>query len=166
MTKAIFLDRDGTLIKDFGYISSKNQIEILDGVLNGLELFKKRNYDLHVVSNQSGIARGLITFEEFREVDFEFKKLFASQKVKFNSVSYCLHGPENKCICRKPNTGMLNEIVKNFCYVKKNIAMIGNSDVDKGAAQNFGVLYSEVSEERKDFLEKALKLVQHFDAKL
>ena len=69
----LFLDRDGTLIEDPGYINSPEKVIFLEGVLDGLQEFRKRNYRLHLVSNQSSVGRKMISEEQFLQIDEQLK---------------------------------------------------------------------------------------------
>jgi D-glycero-D-manno-heptose 1,7-bisphosphate phosphatase len=141
----IFLDRDGTLIDDTGYISSPNDVRILQGVIKGLKIFKENNYRLHVVSNQSGLARGKFTEAEFFQVDKQFKSAFLENGITFDSIQYCFHLPSENCTCRKPKTGLLEQVAKDEEFNKDLSAMIGNSKSDRETAVAFGIPYWDVN---------------------
>jgi len=141
MSINIFLDRDGTLIEDTGYISSPNDVRILQGVLKGLRFFKENNYRLHVVSNQSGLARGKFTAAEFSQVEKRFKLIFLENGITFDTIQYCFHLPSENCTCRKPKTGLLEQVEKVEEINKALSAMIGNSVSDRETAVAFGIPY-------------------------
>lgn len=163
MTIHIFLDRDGTLIKDTGYISEPSNVLILSGVMEGLRLFKSREFHLHIVSNQSGVARGKISMDQFRVVETKVKNVFLSKGLEFDSVNYCFHLPEDNCSCRKPAAGLIKKVVAEYKIQKSECAMIGNSIVDEGAARNFGIPFWYVTEQEDAFYKIAREVVNHFD---
>lgn len=145
MSINIFLDRDGTLIDDTGYISSPGDVRILRGVIEGLQFFKEHNYGLHVVSNQSGLARGKFTRDEFTQVEQRFESVFLENGITFDSIQYCFHLPSDNCACRKPRTGLLEQVAKVEGINRELSAMIGNSESDRETAVAFGIPYWDVN---------------------
>ncbi len=145
MSVSIFLDRDGTLIEDTGYTSSPDDVRVLPGVVQGLQLFRKNNYQLHLVSNQSGMARGNFSLAEFDQVEKRVNAIFRESGIDFDTVHYCFHGPGENCACRKPKPGLLEQVAKTGVIDKSLSAMIGNSEADKGAAAAFGIPYWDVN---------------------
>lgn len=152
MNVNVFLDRDGTLIEDVGYIASPDHVRPLPGVFEGLQLFKSKNYLLHVVSNQSGLARGKFSSEEFNEVEAKFKQVFLEEGIVFDSLNYCFHLPTEGCTCRKPKPGLFEHVSSVTQIDRRLSGMIGNSDVDRGAADAFGIPYWDVSASTDDGL--------------
>jgi len=102
LQRAIFLDRDGTLIHDVGYLSNPDGVVLLPGVAEALRTLSESNFLLIVVSNQSGIGRGLISWNCHRAVHRKFIELFAREGVLFDDIRYCPHSPAAQCCCRKP----------------------------------------------------------------
>ncbi|HWO89364.1 MAG TPA: HAD family hydrolase [Gemmatimonadales bacterium] len=103
---AVFLDRDGTLIADPGYISRPEDVALLPGVAEGLSQLVRRGWPLVIVSNQSGIARGRYGPEAFLATTKRLTDLLAPHGVSFLGAYYCPHHPEftGPCRCRKPGT--------------------------------------------------------------
>ena len=159
----IFLDRDGTLIKDPGYISSRDDVEVINGVIRGLKLFKSKGYRLHIVSNQSGVPRGKISALDFIAVESYVNKLFFEQGLEFDSFNYCFHLPTDGCNCRKPKIGLFQKVSQEYGIEKVNSVMLGNSDVDEAAAKNFGIPFWKVGESEGNFFETAREVVRHFE---
>lgn len=159
----IFLDRDGTLIEDTGYISKIEDIKIMNGVIDGLKLFMENGYRLHLISNQSGIARGKFTLSEFTEVQGELVRRLALQGIHFTSENFCFHAPELKCKCRKPGTGMFELVNKKFKVFHRNSAMIGDSEVDEKAASNFRIAFWRVGVGQLDFLVAAREVIKSIE---
>ena len=145
MSVNVFLDRDGTLIEDVGYIASPDHVLPLPGVFEGLQLLKQNNYHLHIVSNQSGLARGKFSSEEFDEVEVRFKQVFLKEGIIFDSLNYCFHSPTEGCTCRKPKPGLFEQVSLVTQIDRRLSGMIGNSDVDRGAADAFGIPYWDVN---------------------
>jgi D,D-heptose 1,7-bisphosphate phosphatase len=112
--KAIFLDRDDTLIEDPGYINHPDQVKLLDGVAEALIELKNMGYKLIVVSNQSAVARGIITEKVLGEIHNRLKQLLAEKEVFLDKIYYCPYHPDGsipkyrkESDWRKPNPGML-----------------------------------------------------------
>lgn len=145
MSVSIFLDRDGTLIEDVGYLSSPDDIRVLPGVIEGLQLFTKNKYQLHLVSNQSGLARGKFSKADFEQVEQRFYAVFLENGIQFCTAHYCFHSPEENCACRKPKSGMLEKVAEIEVIDKNRSAMVGNSESDRGAAAAFGIPYWDVN---------------------
>ena len=159
----VFLDRDGTLIRDTGYISKSSNVEVLHGVYEGLRLFREKGYRLHIVSNQSGVPRGKISMLEFKEVETFIDETFKTKGISFDSHNYCFHLPVDSCKCRKPNSGLLEQVSEKYEIDKTKSVMLGNSDVDLGAAKCFGVLFWQVGTGQKDFYQTAREVVEYFE---
>lgn len=163
MSFDVFLDRDGTLIRDTGYISKISDVEVLPGVVRGLKRFKAKGYRLHIVSNQSGIPRGKVSEREFKEVEIHVNKLFQLENIFFDSLNYCFHLPTAGCACRKPNFGLFTKVSEKYQLDKSRSAMLGNSDVDLQAALNFGIPFWKVGITDDDFDFTAQKVVDYFE---
>ena len=169
MIVSIFLDRDGTLIEDTGYIAEPGDVRVLPGVINGLQLFKTNNYRLHLVSNQSGLARGKFSRLEFDEVEERVNTIFQENGITFDTVNYCFHLPADNCACRKPKPGLLEQVALSEGVDKSFSAMIGNSDSDQGAADAFGIPYWDVNAGTAldpkvgQFEAQATRIVSYFD---
>lgn len=103
---AAYLDRDGTLIRDVGYPSDPDRVELLPGAARAVRALNRAGVPVVVVTNQSGIGRGLLTEEEFRAVQAEAERQLAERGARVDAVRHCPHRPEEGCGCRKPKTGM------------------------------------------------------------
>jgi histidinol-phosphate phosphatase family protein len=131
--RAIFLDRDGTLIVDVGYPRDPADVALLPGASDVLRALQ-RTWLLVIVSNQSGIGRGLITPEEATAVHDKMISLFAAEGVAFAGVYYCPHAPGARCDCRKPAPGLLLDAGLELDIDVSQSIMIGDkaSDVEAG----------------------------------
>ena len=129
--RAVFLDRDGTINPDPGYISSPDQItELLPGVIPGLKAFKKMGYLLVVISNQSGVARGLIEPETLPLVNEKINTLLKEHGVQIDHFEMCTHMPEGKYKCRKPKTGLIIQSANKLDIHINSSIMIGDRITD------------------------------------
>jgi len=133
--RALFLDRDGTLIVDVGYPRDPAQVELLPGAAAALRELP-RDVALVIVSNQSGLARGLITANEADAVAARVAQRFALEGVLFDAAYVCPHGPDEGCRCRKPAPGMLLDAARDLGLDLAASVMLGDkpSDVEAGQA--------------------------------
>jgi heptosyltransferase-2 len=106
------LDRDGTLNPDPGYIRSPEQYELFPGVAEALAKLKQAGARLILVTNQSGIARGLLTVEDLDRVHAKLRQLIGSAGASLDAIYFCPHHPDEGCRCRKPETGMIDRAVR------------------------------------------------------
>lgn len=134
--QALFLDRDGTLIVDVGYPREASRVELIPGVIPPLLAAAAHGLALVVVSNQSGVGRGLVTRDEAASVQARVDALFASHGVRFDGVYFCFHEPTERCRCRKPEPGMILDAAKELELELPGSVMIGDkrSDVQSGRA--------------------------------
>lgn len=109
--RALFADRDGTLIHDAHYLRDPSQVALLPGAAAFLRAFAEAGYALVVVTNQSGIAQGLVTEEDYRGVESRLDELLSEQGVTLDLTRFCPHHPDvtGPCGCRKPGTLMYEE---------------------------------------------------------
>jgi histidinol-phosphate phosphatase family protein len=135
--RAIFLDRDGTLIVDVGYPRDPTQVELLPGVTDVLRPLQ-RDWLLVIVSNQSGIGRGVISPEEANAVHDRMISLYAEHGIAFAGVYYCPHAPGAHCECRKPSPGLLLDAALDLDLDLEQSIMIGDKASDVEAGKNAG----------------------------
>ncbi len=135
--KAIFLDRDKTLVEDPGYINSPEQIKLMTGIPEALVQFRRLGYKLVVVTNQSGVARGIITEQTLKEIHEHLERLLERNGVKLDAIYYCPYHPDGnvkkyrrESDLRKPNPGMLLLAAKQIDIDLSISWMIGNSHRD------------------------------------
>lgn len=142
--KAIFLDRDGTLNEDPGYLGDPKKLVLFNGVGESLALLKnKYNFKLIVVTNQSGVARGLITEQDVIAVNKEINKKLSTYNVQIDAFYYCPYHPdfnsEKQLDCRKPSPKMILDSAKeNFIDLSLSY-LIGDSVLDIEAGISAGL---------------------------
>src|SRR5690606_20244849 len=122
---ALFLDRDGTLIVDVGYPRDPERVELVAGAVDALRELQ-RDHALVIVSNQSGIGRGLIREDEAVAVHARVIDLFRAAGVTFAGAYYCPHAPEDRCRCRKPAPGLLEDAARELDLDLGRSFMIGD----------------------------------------
>jgi D-glycero-D-manno-heptose 1,7-bisphosphate phosphatase len=135
--RALFLDRDGTLIVDVGYPREPARVEVMPGAVPALRAVPG-DVALVIVSNQSGIARGLATPEEVAAVGARVVELFAVEGVRFAGVYVCPHGPDEGCRCRKPAPGMLLDAARDLGIDLARSVMLGDKPSDVAAGEAAG----------------------------
>jgi D-glycero-D-manno-heptose 1,7-bisphosphate phosphatase len=136
--RAVFLDRDGTLIEDPGYLSDPAAVRLIPGAVEGLRALHAAGYRLILVSNQSGIGRGYFTPEQAEAVHQRLVDELARAGVVLDDARYCPHAPDAGCACRKPQPGLLLAAAEELGLDLEASFMIGNSPVDVGAGRNAG----------------------------
>jgi len=135
---AVFFDRDGTLIRDAGYPRDPSEVELLPGVVAALQSLRRGGFKLVVVSNQSGIGRGIVTVEEASRVDERFHALLSQGGIRLDEAYYCPHDPSAGCDCRKPAPGMLRRAATELEIDLSQSWMIGDKPTDIEAGQRAG----------------------------
>ena len=142
MNKAAFFDRDGTIIRDAGYLNSLEQIEIMPGVVDLCLSLQQQGYLLFVVTNQSGVARGYFDEKFVEETHRHLHDLFEKSGVVFREWYHCIHHPDYGgkivCECRKPKHGMLLRLAREYDIDMANSIMIGDKDLDIKAGEAAG----------------------------
>lgn len=132
--KAVFLDRDGTLIYDVGYARDPDQVRLFPDVKEALTKLRKHGFRLVLVSNQSGIGRGLMTVEQAEQVHQRVVSRLAECGVQLDAAYYCRHAPDEQCGCRKPSPEMLLRAAKELDLQLDRSFMVGDKlgDVEAG----------------------------------
>lgn len=140
--KAVFIDRDGTINVEKGYVFKIEDFELLPGSLEALKLLTQHKIKIYIVTNQAGIAKGYYTEDDFRTLTDYMLKRFQNDGIKAEKVLYCPHHPEGtipeysiKCNCRKPDIGLVDTIMKQEGFHASEAALIGdkNSDIEAGS---------------------------------
>jgi len=134
MKKAVFLDRDGTVIIDRIYLNDPNGIEVYKESYEALQLLHNEGYLIFLITNQSGVARGLVEEANVKIINKIIIDDFGSKGTLISEAYYCPHPVDGGCICRKPNAGMLEQAAKEYDLDLKKSWMVGDrmSDVEAG----------------------------------
>lgn len=163
---AVFLDRDGTINEDPGYLGDPNSVKLLPGVAEGIsELKTKLDFKIIVISNQSGIARGLITHEQVIEVNEKINTLLSEQNTEIDVFYFCPFHPEfsseEDAECRKPSPKMIKHAAAENDIDLSRSYMIGDKALDVLCGINAGIktilINSETVSEEINSLKKELK---------
>jgi len=137
---AVFLDRDGTLVRDPGYLHDPAQVELLPGVAAGLARLAAARWPLVVVSNQSGMARGLYGPDDFFAVQSRIGELLAAHGVRFAGAYFCPHHPDitGPCDCRKPGVELFERAARDLGLSLRGSWMVGDRVSDAQPAVALG----------------------------
>lgn len=134
----IFLDRDGVINKDVGFLYKKSDIIIYDSTINGLRLLQKK-YNFVIITNQSGIAKGIYTEEQFHEVNNHIVEILKYNNIDIMETYYCPHNIDSTCQCRKPSPGMIEKAIEKYSIDKDNSWLFGDRDTDIEAGIRSGI---------------------------
>lgn len=142
---AVFLDRDGTLIREVGYLRHPDQIELLDGVPAALRALRDGGYKTVVVTNQSAVARGWLSEAGLKQIHRSMMDKLAGQGARVDAIYYCPHHPSEgidayrlACDCRKPNPGMIHRAAHELALEPKRSYVVGDQNVDRDLALRVG----------------------------
>jgi rfaE bifunctional protein nucleotidyltransferase chain/domain len=134
----VFLDRDGTLIRNVPYLHDPAKVELLTGVTQGLKRLQEAGFRLVIVTNQQGIGLGYYTIEDFFEVNLALFRALSTHGIKIDKVYFCPHSLADDCLCRKPGKALLERALKEYQLPAGDCWMLGDSKSDVAAAQAAG----------------------------
>ena len=126
----VFLDRDGVINRDIGYLHQPEQFEFLPGVLDGLRKLSEAGFALVLVTNQAGIGLGYFRHEDFYQVNRAMFKAMAPSGAGLDKIYYCPHGVNDGCDCRKPQSGMIERGFEELNLIREKSWMIGDLETD------------------------------------
>ncbi|OBV29997.1 D,D-heptose 1,7-bisphosphate phosphatase [Helicobacter sp. CLO-3] len=140
--KAVFFDRDGVINRDFGYVYRQEDFVFNEGIFDLLKFCKEKGFLLFVVTNQSGIARGFYTTQDFKTLSaYMQNELKRKLGFGFDSIYFCPHDPKEDCTCRKPKTGMIEQAKKDYDIKLGDCFIIGDKISDIQAGQKADIRY-------------------------
>jgi len=154
----LFLDRDGTICIDWGYLISAEKMELLPNSAEALKKINKLNIPIIVLTNQSGIARKYFNEDTVLEANEKLKSILLKSNAHIDEVFYCPHHPDAGCWCRKPNSGLLEESAKKYNIDPLKSFVIGDklTDIELGrkcGSKTVLVLTGYGKDEQKDIKE-------------
>ncbi len=139
MKQLIILDRDGVINQDSdNFIKSADEWQPIAGSLEAMGKLCQAGYTLVIATNQSGIARGLYTLETLHAMHKKMARLLNQHGGHVDAIFYCPHGPKDNCLCRKPKTGLFDDISARFQQSLQGVIAIGDSLRDLQAASAAG----------------------------
>jgi len=146
---AVFLDRDGTVCEEVGYLSDEKELRLIPGAAEAIIKINQAGWKVIIISNQSGIARGYMNSDDVDRVNQKLLKLLKAEGAQVDGIYYCPHHPQGnspyniKCDCRKPEAGLLYKAAREHQLILDKSIMIGDkySDVETAIRLNIpGIL--------------------------
>jgi D-glycero-D-manno-heptose 1,7-bisphosphate phosphatase len=144
--RAMFLDRDGVLNVDDGYIGTPEAVRLIDGATAAVRRANRAGYRVFVVTNQSGVARGYFTEDDVAALHAWLTDRFAEEGARLDAIRYCPHLPDGRvaayakaCDCRKPAPGLFRELIAAYGVDPASSLMVGDSERDLEAARAAGI---------------------------
>jgi len=137
--KVFFLDRDGVINEEVGYLHQIEKFKFIDGVIDALRLIQNKGYKIIIITNQSGIGRGYYSKEDFLNLNNWMLDYLRSKKIEILQVFYCPHSPNENCDCRKPKTTLFNNAQMKFNIDMSLSWAAGDKESDIIAAKSAGV---------------------------
>ena len=137
LSPAVFVDRDGTIMENCDYCSDPKDVKIFPGVPDALRRLKSKGFKLVIVTNQSGIGRGLITVEQYRAVEAEVLRQLGAGLI--DATYFCPDVPGQHSSCRKPAPGMIVEATRQHQIDLTRSFLIGDKEIDVECGRNAGV---------------------------
>ncbi|QQS41469.1 MAG: HAD family hydrolase [Acidobacteriota bacterium] len=156
--KAVFLDRDGTLIEEVDFLSTVEETRLFPFTTEALLLLKEAGFELVVVTNQSGIGRGFFDAKAVNAIHEKIRLALKAAGIEIASFHFCPHLPDAGCECRKPNTGMIRQAMEVNDYDLGSSWTIGDKELDLGLGVNAGTRTTLVRTGYGSTTEKSLEL--------
>ncbi len=140
--RAVFLDRDGVIIAEAGYISRPGQMRLLAAAARGIKRLNRAGFKVIVVTNQSAIGRGIVSRGGLGRLHLDLRRRLARRGAKLDAIYHCPHLPPEaggpRCACRKPGTALLRRAARRFRLRLADCYMVGDSTSDLQAGRNAG----------------------------
>jgi D-glycero-D-manno-heptose 1,7-bisphosphate phosphatase len=138
VNRGLFLDRDGTVIEECGYLSDPARVRVLPGAAHSLAALASEGWQLVIISNQSGVGRGLITPQQMEAVQSRFLEVMQSHGIGITDSYVCTHTPDDHCQCRKPSAYFLERAAGQHGLDLSASWMIGDREGDILSGRNAG----------------------------
>lgn len=134
----LLIDRDGTLVHDDGYVHLLNELHVFEDAISNLKSLANSEVGIHVITNQSGVGRGLFSVEDMERFNDALVELLHKNGIKIQTLVACIHNPEDtpKCQCRKPQSGMIDYLIEKKKIEKAHSFIIGDKSSDLEAGVN------------------------------
>ena len=134
--RAVFLDRDGTVNTEVDYLSSVKDLRLIKNAAKAIRILNQNKVKVIIVTNQSGISRGIFSIDDLNNVHNELKRRLRRNGAHIDAIYYCPHHPDEKCSCRKPKKGMFEKAAKDFDLKLNKCYVVGDKLTDIKAAHN------------------------------
>jgi D-glycero-D-manno-heptose 1,7-bisphosphate phosphatase len=126
----VILDRDGTIVIDRGYLADPDRLEFMPGAPEALRSLCERGYRLVVITNQSGVGRGLFTIDHVEAMNARLHSMVEKAGARLTKIYFCPHRPEARCACRKPNLALMKQAAIELQFDPRNAVVIGDKESD------------------------------------
>lgn len=142
---AVFLDRDGTVCEEVGYLSEVKDLRLIPGSVRAIRQIRQAGWKAVIISNQSGVARGYMTEETVQTIHTALREMLQQEGAEIDGIYYCPHHPKGnppyniQCSCRKPEAGMLQQAAKDLDIDLKKSIVIGDKLSDVQTAQRLNI---------------------------
>lgn len=136
--KAVFLDRDGTIVEDVNYCSRVEDLHILPGVAEAIKLLNRDGFKVVVITNQSGIGRGYFNENTLAQIHGKMHCELSKHGAKVDLIYYCPHHPDDGCECRKPKISLFLQAAKKLDIDIGRSSVVGDRQMDIDAAKTLG----------------------------
>lgn len=140
MSRLVLIDRDGTINVEKHYLSSPDQIELLPHAAEGINRLRNLGLRVVVVTNQSGVGRGLFGLEKLEEIHERLREVLKDRGTSVDAIYFCPHLPDDKCRCRKPLTEMAARAAREFDAALSESFVIGDKPADIAFGKNIGAV--------------------------
>src|SRR5437016_2721197 len=137
--RAVFLDRDGTIMEDSNYVGDVKRVLVIPGAAAALKRLHDAGYKLFIITNQSGVGRGYFSHEAVEAIHAHLDDYFGRHGVRFDRYYVCPHHPEDNCDCRKPKPKFLLDAAREYGLDPSRCFMVGDRTSDIQAGINAGV---------------------------
>lgn len=164
--KVVFLDRDGVINKKApkaDYVKKWEEFEFIPGAIEGMKYLSQNGYQIYIITNQAGIARGMMTEEDLADIHKKLKEELSKHGIKIEAIYHCPHGWDENCDCRKPKPGMFFQAAREHDIDLSKTIFIGDDERDKIAGDAAG-LKTILVNPNESLLEVA-KTIPDFDKK-
>lgn len=138
MRRAVFLDRDGTINIDVGYLSDPGELVFIRGAKEGVRLLKDSGFSVFIVTNQSGVGRRYFSLKKLNAVNDRLLSEFVKGGINIDGIFFCPHHPREKCRCRKPKPKMVNDIARQHDINLEKSYFVGDKLIDVQTGKNAG----------------------------
>ncbi|HEX4049618.1 MAG TPA: HAD family hydrolase [Steroidobacteraceae bacterium] len=136
--RVVLMDRDGTLVVDRDYLADPAGLEFLPGAVEALRRLHERGYRIVIISNQSGVGRGLFSLERLREINARLAQMVREAGAALAGIYCCPHRPDENCVCRKPNVELVRQAAQELHFDPAAAVMIGDRDSDIELGRRLG----------------------------
>ncbi len=159
MKRYVLLDRDGTVIVHVPYLHKPKEVELAPGAGAGLRALQQAGLGLVLVTNQSGVGRGMFSLQDVHDVHERMAELLAAEQVRLDGVYLCPHAPSEGCECRKPAPGMARQAAQELGFNLSQAFMVGDSDCDFELGQGIGATTYRIGPHGVADLAEACRLI-------